>query len=393
MTSASRTPPSETDLVGRVIDRRYRVDAVLGRGGMGVVYAATHLELERDVAIKVLAITERSLAQRFVREARVGARARHRNLMLVLDFGHLATGEPYLVVERLRGRDLAAELERRGPLTLREAARIVRQAAEGLDALHAAGVVHRDLKPSNVFLCDDGTVKLVDFGLAVLASGGPRLTAQGCVIGTPEFMAPELARGELGDARCDVYSLGAIVFEMLAGVPPFDGAPLDILLAKLDRRAPTLWEFGCLVSRELDEGIAAALSRSRDERPPTARAIAQLLEGAASGPADGVLATSSPAPAITAPESAPASGGPDTPFAAVVRPRRSTSHALVTMVLAAVVLVLSGALVALAGRRVEPEPSLAAAPPPEDRDATSSDAGSEPTPRSVEPPSRQNAGR
>lgn len=381
----------EPELVGRVLDRRYRVDGILGRGGMGVVYSATHLELERDVAIKVLAITDPHLAQRFMREARVGARARHRNLMLVLDFGRLPSGEPYLVMERLRGRDLADELARRGPLPLGEVAAIVLQAAEGLDALHAAEVIHRDLKPSNVFLCDDGTVKLVDFGLAVLASGGPRLTAQGRMVGTPEYMAPELARGEVGDACSDVYSLAAVAFEMLTGVPPFEGAPLDVLLAKLDRRAPTLWELGASVPREIDEGIAAALSRSRSARPRSAGALAALLGVGARGTSHALPAAAcAEGSTTTDPSSAETSGGHDTPFAAVARPRRSPSRSLATMAIAAVALGLSAAL-ALAGSAEAPEPTVTLGSPPGVGPAPAVDAGIDAgVPQDAEAPLRSN---
>ncbi|UJR86124.1 serine/threonine-protein kinase [Sandaracinus amylolyticus] len=255
-------------LIGRTVAGRYRITSVLGRGGMGVVYAGVHLELERDVAIKVLpGVYARSAEamKRFEREARTASRISHPNVVTIFDFGRLDSGEPYLVMERLTGRDLDMVLIEKRRLDPRELVKLLAQIGQALDAMHAQDVVHRDLKPSNVFYAADGTVKLGDFGLAALAtSKGERLTEHGTVVGTAEYMAPEAARGALVDARGDVYSLAAMAYELLCGALPFHGQPVQVLVDKVSQPAPSMLKASGL---RFSEEIERVIARSLDRRP------------------------------------------------------------------------------------------------------------------------------
>ncbi|HEY8432683.1 MAG TPA: serine/threonine-protein kinase, partial [Sandaracinaceae bacterium] len=228
-------------LVGRTLAGTYRIDALLGAGGMGAVYAATHVRTGRPYAVKVLlpevAARPGALA-RFRREAEAIGALGHANIVAIHDFAE-SDGLAYLVMDRLEGEDLGARIER-GPLPLGEAIAIAGQIAAGLAAAHARGIVHRDLKPANVFLArQPGAPEravLLDFGLAksVAPEGDlARLTASGVVLGTPQYMSPEQASGAPVDARTDLYSLATILYEMLAGAPPFSAPSVPVLFAKL----------------------------------------------------------------------------------------------------------------------------------------------------------------
>ncbi|AKF10471.1 serine/threonine-protein kinase [Sandaracinus amylolyticus] len=262
-------------MIGRTVAARYRITSVLGRGGMGVVYAGVHLELERDVAIKVLpGVYARSAEamKRFEREARTASRISHPNVVTIFDFGRLDSGEPYLVMERLTGRDLDMVLVERRRVDARELVKLLAQIGAALDAMHAQDVVHRDLKPSNVFYAADGTVKLGDFGLAALATGkGERLTEHGTVVGTAEYMAPEAARGALVDARGDVYSLAAMAYELLCGALPFHGQPVQVLVDKVSQPAPSMLKASGL---RFSEEVERVIARSLDRRPAARHASA-----------------------------------------------------------------------------------------------------------------------
>ncbi|ABC82566.1 serine/threonine protein kinase [Anaeromyxobacter dehalogenans 2CP-C] len=213
---------------GAVIGR-FEIVRELARGGFGVVYAARDRTLGRSVAFKLVPSAASGAADdRVLREAEAAARLTHPNIVTLFDVGRCAAG-PYLVLELLRGETLAARL-RRGPLPLREALRVAEAVARGLAHAHEAGVFHRDLSPGNVFLCEDGQVKVLDFGLAH-AFGRPRTAG-----GTPQYMAPEQRRGAPEDERTDVFALGAILFEMLTGEQPFPSAAPG----RTPRRAPAL---------------------------------------------------------------------------------------------------------------------------------------------------------
>src|SRR3982750_3216687 len=215
------------DFVGRVIDNRYRVLRKIGEGGMGTVYAAEHVEIGKVVAIKILHphySTEQELVERFRREARAASRIGHPNIIDVMDFGTTDDGCAYFIMEHLDGIDLADVLSHERRLDPNRSCEITIQICRALAAAHAAGVIHRDLKPENIFLlARDGKadfVKVLDFGVARSAGRTTRLTNPGIAMGTPEYMAPEQAAGGLVDHRGDIYSVGALLYEMVTGQPP-----------------------------------------------------------------------------------------------------------------------------------------------------------------------------
>jgi serine/threonine-protein kinase len=231
---------------GSVIAGKYCIDGELGAGGMGVVLSARHLDLEAPVAIKVmrdeLAGNEEVVA-RMLFEARAAAQMRSAHVVRVLDVGRLESGAPYIVMERLEGRDLAQELVQRGPLSVEQAVDYVLQACEGLAEAHAAGIVHRDLKPENLFLADtpEGRLlKILDFGISKSLGPTPRLgprsvlTNAGCSVGSPYYMSPEQMRGSAAvDARSDIWSLGAILHELLTGDCPFNGESIPVVCSNV----------------------------------------------------------------------------------------------------------------------------------------------------------------
>jgi eukaryotic-like serine/threonine-protein kinase len=231
--------------LGRVIDRRYRVVARLGAGGMGVVYRVEHLHLGKTAAMKVLApdsAARPEMVRRFRNEAQAVSKLDHPNIVQTFDFGQVE-GALYLVMEYINGEDLAALIRREGPWSFARAARLFVQVCSGLVDAHEGGIVHRDLKPENLMVVRrrDGAehVKVLDFGLAKLREratdpGTSAVSSGGQVIGTPYYMAPEQVRGEVLDARADLYSVGATLYRVLTGVPPFDApSPMSVLAKHL----------------------------------------------------------------------------------------------------------------------------------------------------------------
>ncbi|MBX3273059.1 MAG: protein kinase [Sandaracinaceae bacterium] len=278
--------------LGAILGGRYRVIERLGEGGMGAVYRGEHLELARDVAIKLLApelARKRAAVERFQREARTASRIGHPNIVEVFDLGRAQDGTPYLVMQLLHGHDLETELRRHaGRLPLARVIEILRPIANALDTCHARGVVHRDVKPSNVFLArlGDGSEspKLVDFGLAMLVASDERLTSSGFLAGTPHYLPPEAADAELPGPAGDVYALATIAFEALSGALPFEGtSPNGLLVQKVTRPAPSMAEAcGRSFSPALEAALAQALDRDPGARPPTAAALVDALARAAS---------------------------------------------------------------------------------------------------------------
>ena len=217
-------------MVGTVVDGKYRIDEWIGEGAMGRVYAARQESLEKDVAIKVLhphLARDPKVIKRFHREARAASRLSHPNSMQVIDFGADEDGRLYIAMELLDGPDLLEVIEEESPLTPRRIGRVMGEVLDALAAAHAAGIIHRDLKPENVMVVEDHAgrevVKVCDFGIAKIpeAEGGSAITMTGFVCGTPEYMAPEQARGEVLDVRADLYAAGAMLYQLITGQVPF----------------------------------------------------------------------------------------------------------------------------------------------------------------------------
>jgi len=286
---------AEPDLTGVVVDGRYRVIELIGEGGMGKVYLAEHVEIGKRVALKVLHPSYSrmpDLVERFRREARAASKIGHPNIVDVTDSGTTAEGSVYFVMEYLEGVELGSVIEREGALDVARALKIAGQICRALAAAHAQGIVHRDLKPENIYLiARDGAadvVKVLDFGIAKTteaeAARERRLTSPGMAMGTPEYMSPEQAAGRAADARCDVYALGAIMYEMTTGIPPYSGDNfMEILTKKAtqDPPAPTL------VRRELpmqvSDLVMAAMARNPDDRPQTMEKLEYELNKCLSG--------------------------------------------------------------------------------------------------------------
>jgi serine/threonine-protein kinase len=269
----------------------------IGEGASGIVYRARHAEIGHLVAVKVLrarVVGDEQAAQRFVDEARAANAARHRNIAGILDVGRTPDGEPYLVMEYLRGETLARRIGREGPLSPRTAVRIAYQAAAGTWALHKKGIIHRDLKPANLFLVeDDGTlgedhlsqVKVLDFGIATL-TGPTRAattltpTGAGALVGTPLYTSPEQWRCVLDlDERTDVYSLGVVIYEMVCGRVPFLARGVgEIADMHLHHPVPDPRATRADLPAALAELIVALLAKSRDRRPHTMRDVRESLK-------------------------------------------------------------------------------------------------------------------
>jgi serine/threonine protein kinase len=232
---------------GDVVLKKYRVERLLGMGAMGIVAEATHLALDQRVAIKFMLPgrdTGGEQHARFIREARASVRLTSPHVTRVFDVGALDSGAPYMVMELLNGKDLDAVLKQRGPLPFDEAAELILQACEALAEAHAIGIVHRDVKPSNLFLtkAKDGTpcVKVIDFGISKPSHEALKLTQKEEILGSPLYMSPEQMRSSADvDARSDVWSLGATLYELVAGVPPFDARGIQELCAKVWFEPPT----------------------------------------------------------------------------------------------------------------------------------------------------------
>jgi serine/threonine protein kinase len=282
--------PKLEALVGRILDDHYRLDKLLGAGGMGAVYKARHLTLERDVAIKILHLDiggDPSISKRFDREAQSASRLNHPNCVRVTDFGTTTEGIKYLVMELLEGQELSAQLGK--PWDPDAALALLEQILAGLEHAHACGIVHRDLKPENVFLArqpSSGTsterelAKIVDFGIAkMLDTDGALevLTRAGMVFGTPRYMSPEQAAGGKVDERSDLYAVGVLAHELLSGKPPFEHDDLaTILRMQIMAPPPPLPDS---VPRPIVAFVESLLEKSRHERPPSATAALEIVRG------------------------------------------------------------------------------------------------------------------
>jgi serine/threonine protein kinase len=272
----------------RMIADKYRLDRLLGRGGMGAVYLGTHVDLDRLVAIKLLLpdfTADTDALERFRREARAAARLNHPNVADTYDYGVLPDGGAYIVMEMVEGQTLREYMDAAGPLPLEEAVNIAEQVADGIAAAHRSEIIHRDLKPSNIILTRDHLGKLqakvVDFGVAKLkeqttTSGG--LTASGSLIGTPRYMSPEQCAGLKTDARSDLYSMGVILYEMLAGHPPFDAPSATAVAIKhIQAEPPPLSEFRSNIPVEIEQFVKQALDKDPARRQQSASDFSQRL--------------------------------------------------------------------------------------------------------------------
>lgn len=284
--SHSLAPPSDEPSVGDVILDKYRLEALLGEGGMGRVFVGENLLTGKLVALKCL-LSGRSGSEeqllRFRVEARAAGRIEHPNVIQVYDVLE-DDGRTYLVMEKLNGEALSDLLDRERRLPVADAIGIALEAMRGLAAAHKAGVIHRDIKPANIFLCAGSAgarVKVLDFGVSKLVDlTGMDITRTGAFVGTPHYMAPEQVRGLLDlDHRIDVYSLGAMLYEMLAGAPPFVAANFTSLLVEIATGTylPVSVVRGD-TGPELDAVLARALARNRDERYPDIDSFARALE-------------------------------------------------------------------------------------------------------------------
>jgi len=274
-----------------VLEGAYRITGLIGEGGMGAVYAAVQLRLNKRVAVKVMArdlAANREALARFHREAEITSHLGHPHLVTVIDFGTAATGEPYLVMEYLDGTDLDHRIRQLGKLPLETAVHITKQVASALAAAHGQGVVHRDLKPANVFLVqvadEPDFVKILDFGVSKVKAARTQLTNASAVIGTPNYMSPEQATGMVDeiDHRTDQWALACIAWEMLSGRGPFAADDMSALFYQvihldpqpLSKRAPNL-------PPDVEPVLRRALSKDLARRYPSIKDFARALEAAA----------------------------------------------------------------------------------------------------------------
>lgn len=279
---ATRVSPGAT-LAGKL-----RVIRLIGAGGMGAVYEVEHELTKHRRALKLLhaeMVRSPGVVARFLREASAAGRIGSRHIVETFDAGQLETGEPYIVMEMLKGKPLDALIEKKGRLDYAQAVEILKQACDGVQAAHDAGIVHRDLKPENLFLVESNRifVKILDFGISKFdpsRTEGMNLTQEGTALGTPFYMSPEQVRGESNlDARTDVYALGVVLYECLTGKKPFDADSLPHLAVLIhEGKYPPLKSIRPDAPVGLESVIARAMAVDRNHRYPTARALGQALQ-------------------------------------------------------------------------------------------------------------------
>jgi len=280
----SSPSPGSALTEGSLIGGKYRLETLLGEGGMGSVWRAFNVQLEVPVAIKVLRadLTASELGERLRVEARAAAKLVHPSIVRVFDIGETDTGDPFIVMELLNGESLGTRLER-GPLPAVEAVQLLLPIAEALTLAHSRGVVHRDLKPDNIFLANEGgriQPKLLDFGIAKLSSrgDGPTLTQSGTLLGSPEYMSPEQAYGRDDiDHRSDVWAFCVVLYETLAGIAPFGGETNAIILRSVVQDKPPSIELLAQVDPVLGTFVHWGLAKERDARPASMLELARRL--------------------------------------------------------------------------------------------------------------------
>ncbi len=278
---------SEAVAPGQVLLGKYSVERVLGQGGMGLVVAVRHVELRQLWAMKFLlpdALDHRESLERFLREAQAAACLKNDHIVHVQDVGRMENGAPYMIMEYLEGCDLKAYLSRQGPLPVQQAVMYVLQVCEAIAEAHAAGIVHRDLKPANLFLIHrrDGSpcVKVLDFGISKqIDSEALDLTNTNATLGSPLYMSPEqMSKSKTVDVRTDIWALGVILYELLAGTSPFRGASLLEVASRVLQEEPTpLHDLRRDVPNELETLIAMCLRKRRDDRFQTIQELRDAL--------------------------------------------------------------------------------------------------------------------
>ncbi|HZE62852.1 MAG TPA: protein kinase [Pyrinomonadaceae bacterium] len=289
-TTNAEAPPTDP-MLGHTLDDKYRLDAQLGVGGMGTVYRARHLLIDRPVAVKVLNprfVEDEAARTRFQREARAAGRLQHTNAVTVTDFGQTEDGYVYIVMELLEGRTLRDILAKEAPLEAARSVSLMLQVSAAVAAAHEAGIIHRDLKPANIFIVQraevPSLVKVLDFGIAKLAAESleedevKTLTQVGAMIGTPRYMSPEQCDGAELTPAADVYSLGVILYEMLTGTVPFSGStPLAIAMKHTSELPRRPREFVASIPAALEDVILHALEKRPQDRPANAAVFRQEL--------------------------------------------------------------------------------------------------------------------
>ena len=318
-------PPYKQVVVGDTLDGRYTLRGVLGEGAYGTVFLAEHLYTKRSVAVKVLredVLASEDAVKRFIREAQLASELDHPNCVRTHEFGKAQTGQYYLVMERLDGETLGKRVDRLGRLTVQEAKHIMNQLLAALGAAHRKGIVHRDIKPDNIMLVrgetGDDMVKLLDFGfakkpasLSEAMQSTDAITKMGMAMGTPEYLAPEQARGEEIDQRTDLYSAGVILYRMLVGRPPFENEnPLDTVLDQIKKQppAPRTAAPDAMIPGSVEGLILRALCKKPEERYPDAFSFSVALE-AAVNPTKTPFPAIEPKPLLPEPTAPPPSGG------------------------------------------------------------------------------------
>jgi serine/threonine-protein kinase len=255
---------------------KYEVAEQIGVGGFGVVYKAWDPYIQRWVALKQCSAAEEETTQRFFREAQLAGALQHPNITLIFDFG-IEDGTPYFVQELLSGIDLD-DLLRRGPLSLQAAIAILLQVCAGLEYAHSRGIIHRDIKPANVRVMEDGSVKIMDFGIAKSMQSASRLTQTGVALGTAGYLAPEQLAGKPLDVRTDLFSLGVMAYEMVTGTRPFVGPSVsNVIYQILNERPAPLRQRNPSCPERLEKTVLKALARNPDDRFPSVREFAHQL--------------------------------------------------------------------------------------------------------------------
>ena len=288
------------ELIGKVLDGRYKVESVLGQGGMGMVFKGIQTSVQRPVALKTLhpqLAMAPTFFERFKREAEMASRLHHPNIITIYDFGKTAEGLCYYVMEMLEGESLRERIKRDGPFTLRQAAAILEQSAAGIAHAHHSNVIHRDLKPHNIMLTSvDGNeyVKVLDFGLvkALEQEEEEQLTSTGQVLGTPQYMPPEQAGGEVVDQRSDLFSLTGVFYYCLTGHSPYGANSVrKALTLALAANVPPIETYrkGSPVPKSIDEFMIKGLKPEKEDRFQTAEDFVQSMHAALSGAPDSVL--------------------------------------------------------------------------------------------------------